>query len=1125
MRNSLLKLLRLFVVAISLLSSIGAAAQSQRKITLKMENSSVETILNEIERQTDYLFVCESLDLTRKVSVNIVDKSLDEAMSHIFNPAEVSWKVTGSNVYLYQKKQETQSQSNVVSGIVKDSFGEPLVGAAVIIKGTTVGAGTDLDGNFEFEVPADLLGGGSIILEFSCLGYKTQEVKLGNRRVFDIVLADDSILMEGTVVTALGIKRSEKALSYNVQEIKSDDLVVNKDANFINSLNGKVAGLNINASSSGVGGATKVIMRGQKSISQSSNALYVIDGVPMYTTAKEGSTQFGSQGSSDPIADINPEDIESISVLTGAAAAALYGSDAANGAIVVTTKKGKEGKVTVNATAGVEVMTPFVLPRFQNRYGTGDYNSSIGSDVRSWGQPLNSANNYHYNPAKDYFQTGVTHSESVSVSMGNERNQTYLSGSAIDSYGVVPNNGYHRYNFTFRNTTSFLKDKMHLDVGASYIIQKDLNMINQGTYNNPLVGAYIFPRGGDWDDVRMFERYDVTRRLSTQYWPIGDAGMTMQNPYWINYRNLRENKKDRYMLNASLSYDILDWLNIAGRVRVDNSITKYTEKFYASTLPQLTESSKNGLYGISSMKDSQIYADVLLNIDKRFNEDWTLQANIGASITDMRYDAFKNRGPIADGEMSEEKPGLANVFNVQNLSNSQKTSRLQEGWREQTQSVFASAEVGYKGAYYLTLTARNDWPSQLAGPHSNKKSFFYPSVGASVVLSQIIPNMPANLEYLKIRGSYASVGTAFERYIANPMYKWNSSGLSWNTQTQYPMYDLKPELTNSWEVGLSMRFLKWFSLEATYYHTNTKNQTFNPQISTGSGSSEIYIQSGDVMNQGCEISLGFGKDWNKFRWDSNLAFSTNQNRIESLADNVLNAATGEEFSVDQLDMNGLGLAHFILRKGGTLGDLYSFADFKYDSNGMIVVNEDGTVSPSMIADAKNYVKLGSVLPKANLSWRNDFRIAGFNFGFLITARFGGIVFSSTQAVLDYYGVSEASAAARDAGGVYINGGDRVDANKWYSSVGGSNPLPQEYTYSGTNVRLQEASIGYTFPRKMLGNVCDLNLSIVGRNLWMIYNKAPFDPESVATTGNYYQGIDHFMMPSLRNFGFNVRITF
>lgn len=1125
MRNSLIKAMRLFVSVLFTTIALSLSAQTQKKISLQMENATVENILNEIERQTDYLFVCESLDMSRRMSVDLKDKSVEEALSHIFDGTGVSWKVTGSNIYLFPKTENKDKVSDIVTGTVLDNFGEPLIGAAVLVKGTTIGAGTDLDGKFEFQLPADLLSSDNVILEFSCLGYKNQEIKLGNKRVFEVKLADDSIMMEGTVVTALGIKRSEKALSYNVQEIKADDLVSNKDANFINSLNGKVAGLNINASSSGVGGATKVIMRGQKSISQSSNALYVIDGVPMYTTAREGGTQFDSQGSTDPIADINPEDIESISVLTGAAAAALYGSDAANGAIVVTTKKGKEGKLIVNASAGVEIMNPFVLPRFQNRYGTGDLNSSIGSDVRSYGNLMNSSNNPGYDPAKDYFRTGATYTESVSVSTGNEKNQTYISGSAIDSDGIVPNNGYHRYNFTFRNTTSFLKDKMHLDVGASYIIQKDRNTTNQGTYNNPLVGAYIFPRGTDWEDIRMYERYDVTRRLYTQYWPIGDAGMTMQNPYWINYRNLRENRKDRYMLNASLSYEILDWLNIAGRVRVDNSTNKYTEKFYASTLPQLTESSKNGLYGISTTKDSQIYADVLLNIDKRFNGDWTLQANIGASITDMRYDAFKNRGPIADGEMSEEKPGLANVFNVQNLSNSQKTSRLQEGWREQTQSVFGSAEVGYKGAYYLTLTARNDWPSQLAGPHSNKKSFFYPSVGASVVLSQIIPNMPENLEYLKIRGSYASVGTAFERYIANPMYKWNSSGLSWNTQTQYPMYDLKPELTDSWEIGLSMRFLKWFSLEATYYHTNTKNQTFNPQISTGSGSSEIYIQSGDVMNQGCEISLGFGKDWNKFRWDSNLAFSTNQNKIISLADNVLNAATGEYFSVDQLDMNGLGLAHFILRKGGTLGDLYSFADFKYDSNGMIVVNEDGTVSPNMIAEAKDYVKLGSVLPKANLSWRNDFRIAGFNFGFLITARFGGIVYSSTQAVLDYYGVSEASAAARDAGGVFINGGDRVDANKWFSSVGGSNPLPQEYTYSGTNVRLQEASIGYTFPRKMLGNVCDLNLSIVGRNLWMIYNKAPFDPESVATTGNYYQGIDHFMMPSLRNFGFNVRITF
>lgn len=1122
MKNSLFsKLGRSAVLFMVLFLAVSTVASAQEKITVKMQDATLESVLDAMEQQSKYLFLCDKVDLSHKLTVNVDNLSIDEALSRIFKDTDIKWEITGTNVYV-SKKQEDAAKGGKVSGTVIDATGWPVIGAAVLIQGTTTGASTDIDGNFEFDLP-DGQGGAS--LEFSCLGYKTLVVPIGSKRVFNVTLEDDAILMEGTVVTALGIKRSEKALSYNVQQVNADDLVVNKDANFVNSLNGKVAGLVINASSSGVGGASKVVMRGQKSISQSSNALYVIDGVPMYTTARDGSTQFGSQGSTDPIADINPEDIESISVLTGAAAAALYGSDAANGAIVVTTKKGKEGKLSVSASAGVEIMTPFVLPRFQNRYGTGDLNSSIGSAVRSWGNLMNDANNPGYNPAKDYFKTGVTHTESVSVSTGTEKNQTYLSGSALDSYGVVPNNGYHRYNFTFRNTTSFLKDKMHLDVGASYILQKDRNMINQGTYNNPLVGAYIFPRGNDWDAVRMYERYDVTRRLSTQYWPIGDAGMTMQNPYWINYRNLRENKKDRFMFNASLSYDILDWLSVSGRVRMDNSVTNFTEKFYASTFPQLTELSTNGLYGITTMKDRQIYADALVNINKRFGDDWTFQANIGASISDMSYDALKNRGPIADGVITEEKPGIANVFNVQNLSNSAKTTRMQEGWREQTQSVFGSAEVGYKGTYYLTLTARNDWPSQLAGPHSNKKSFFYPSVGLSVVLSEIIPNMPENLEYIKIRGSYASVGTAFERYIANPMYQWNASGLSWNTQTQYPMYDLKPELTNSFEIGLTMRFLKWFNLDATYYHTNTLNQTFNPQISTGSGSSEIYIQSGDVMNQGCEVTLGFGKDWNKFRWDSNFTFSHNHNKIVSLAENVLNAATGEYFSVDLLDMNGLGLAHFLLREGGTLGDLYSLADYKYDSNGMIIVNEDGSIATETITDADKYVKLGTVLPKANLSWRNDFRLGNFNLGFLVTARLGGVVYSSTQAVLDYYGVSEASASARDAGGVFINGGDCIDANRWYSSVGGSNPLPQEYTYSATNVRLQEASIGYTFPRKMLGNVCDLNLSIVGRNLWMIYNKAPFDPEAVATTGNYYQGIDHFMMPSLRNFGFNVRITF
>ena len=1102
----------------------GTASAQSVPVTLRVSDAPLEQVLSAIEKQTTYLFVYDkNVDVARRVSIDVKDTPLNNVLNTLFQSSDIAYAVENTSIVLSQKAPAAQpGQPVTVTGKVVDASGMPVIGAAVIIKGTTIGTSTGVDGDFSLQVPPP---SADAVLEINYLGYEPIAQAVGSRTNITFTLRESAVDVDAVVVTALGIKRSEKALSYNVQQVNSEDIVANKDVNFINSLSGKVAGVTINSSSGGVGSASKVVMRGQKSISQSSNALYVIDGVPMFTTARDGGTEFASQGTTDPIADINPEDIESMSVLNGAAAAALYGSDAANGAIVVTTKRGKAGYTSVTVSSSTEVMSPFILPDFQNRYGTGDLNSTESSFVRSWGNRLNSSNYMGYNPRDDYFQTGVTGTESVSLSTGTEKNQTYFSAAAVNSRGIVPNNGYDRYNFTFRNTTSFLNDKLKLDVGASYVMQKDRNMTNQGTYNNPLVGAYIFPRGNDWGDIEMYERYDPARRLYTQYWPVGDAGMTMQNPYWINYRNLRENNKDRYMLSAALSYDVLDWLNVSGRIRVDNSSNDYTEKFYASTFTQLTEGSKNGLYGITKTKDKQVYGDVLVNINKTFGENWSLQANVGASISDMRYDAMKVRGPIPDGEITDEKPLLANVFNVQNLSNTSKTKRLQEGWREQTQSVFASVEVGFKNTYFLTLTGRNDWPSQLAGEHSVKSSFFYPSVGASVVLSQLIPEMPKNLSYVKLRASYASVGVAFERYLANPRYSWSESGLNWSTQTRFPIYNLKPERTKSFEVGLTMRFLRHFNLDFTYYNTKTQDQTFEPNISTGSGSSKLTIQSGNVRNRGFEVALGYSNTWGRFSWDSNYTLSANKNKILSLADDVVNPETGEHFSVDQPDMGGLGDARFILREGGTLGDFYSRIDLKRDSNGAVYINEKGEIAKEPVTDVANYIKLGSVLPDANMAWRNDFRWRNFNFGFMVSARLGGVVFSRTQSMLDYYGVSEATAAARDAGGVMINGNDLVDANKWYTAIGGGNSVPQYYTYSATNVRLQEASIGYTIPKKTLGDICEITLSLVGRNLWMIYNKAPFDPETIATTGNYYQGVDYFMSPSMRNIGFNLRVKF
>ena len=1116
--------LRALVVLLFMAVSVQWASA---QLNISVSKTTLGMVIEQIKSQSKYQFFCDDKLAALPVeSVKVKNASVEATLDAALKGTNVTYKVEDNVVYLSEKsgsepQNNQRGKERVVKGVVSDEMG-PLIGVNVLVKGTNTGCITDMDGNFTLTTDV-----ANPVIVFSYIGYATQEIAAKDDAVINVMMSGDSQLLEEVVVTALGIKRSEKALSYNVQQVNTDALTTNKDANFVNSLSGKVAGVNINASSSGVGGVSKVVMRGTKSIMQSSNALYVIDGVPIFSgRGSAGGKEFDSQGSSEPIADINPEDIESMSVLTGAAAAALYGSEAANGAIIITTKKGKEGRISLTVNTSTEFTSPFVMPSFQNHYGTGTDGLMSTSSAMSWGNQLAAGANYGYNPKDDYFQQGVVATESVSMSTGTEKNQTYASAAAVNSRGIVPNNRYNRYNFTVRNTTTFLNDRMTLDFGASYILQNDRNMTNQGTYNNPLVGAYLFPRGNDWEDISLYERYDAARKIYTQYWPVGDEGMVMQNPYWINHRNLRENKKDRYMLNAGLSYKILDWLSVSGRVRLDHASNTYTEKFYASTNTQLTENSSRGLFGITKTEDKQLYADFLVSINKYFGEDWSFQANIGGSYSDMRQDAMKVRGPIADGgdAFADEPLGLTNYFAIQNLS-AGKTKRLQEGWREQTQSLFASAEVGYKNTYFLTLTGRNDWPSQLAGPNSNTKSFFYPSVGGSVVLTELMPNLNKDLlSFMKVRGSFASVGSAFSRYLANPRYEWNESTNSWSNQTQYPVYNLKPERTNSWELGLNMRFLKDFELDVTYYNAKTMNQTFNPQLPV-SGYSALYIQTGAVRNQGIELSLNYKHTWKDFTWDTGITFSTNKNKILTLADNAINPVTGERFSLSTLNMGGLGDARFLLKEGGSMGDLYSLRDMKRDANGKIYVDQNGMVATEAIQNPDDYIKLGSVLPKGNLAWRNHFAWKNLTAGFLVSARLGGIVYSRTQAMLDYYGVSEASADARDMGYVLVNGTDKVNPEVWYGVIGSGTSVPQYYTYSATNVRLQEVSLGYTIPRKWLGDVCDIKVSLVGRNLWMIYNKAPFDPESVASTDNFYQGIDYFMMPALRNIGFSLNFKF
>ena len=1097
------------IMTLCFLLGMNAGAMAQN-VQMKLGKVSVKQAIATLKDKSGYSFVYEmnDLDLNKKVDVNAT--TLSESIQQILNGQQVNYEIKGNTVIVKHQgvtKDQKENATHTVNGIVKDENGLPIIGATVKVRGAQMGVVTDIDGKFSLKTSV-----GSV-LTVSYIGYKTQDIKVQEGGSLNIKLEPESKQLNEVVVTALGIKRSQKALSYNVQQVTSDELIRNKDANFINSLAGKVAGVNINTSSAGVGGASKVVMRGAKAIEQSSNALYVIDGVPMFNLGQEGGKGFESSGTTEAIADINPEDIESMSVLTGAAAAALYGSRAANGAIVITTKKGKVGHTEVTFSQNTEFLSAFRLPEFQNRYGTGSQLSSVEVADKSWGKRLNEVNSYGYDPKSDYLKTGVVTTETVTLSTGSEKNQTYLSASAVNSAGIVPNNKYNRYNFTFRNTTSFLQDRMTLDVGASYIKQNDLNMVNQGSYSNPLVEAYLFPRGDDWQTIKMYERYNTQRKIYTQYWPQGLNEFTGQNPYWINYRNLRTNFKDRYMLNAGLTYKILDWLNVAARIRVDNSANKYERKLYASSNTTLTEGSGNGFYAISKTDDKQTYGDLMVNINKSFENTLSLQANVGASLSDIQQDVLSNSGPLRNDL-------FANKFTVFQLDDS-KAARFQSGYHDQVKSLFASVELGYKGAYYLTLTGRNDWPSQLAGSNSTQSSFFYPSVGTSFVLSEIF-HLPKQIDYLKARASYASVGLPFPRFLANPTFEWDTALRQWKSKANYPLYNLKPENTTSWEIGLTARFLKHFNLDVTLYHTTTYNQTFNPQISVSSAYSTLYVQTGSVSNKGIELSLGYKNKWGDFGWASNYTFSANRNKINELVRNYVHPETGTVINKDRLDVGGHGQAHFILKEGGTLGDLYSLSDIKRDSQGRVYIDNEGKVyTDNNVGD----IKLGSVFPKCNMAWRNDFSWKGLNVGLMFSARFGGIVYSATQATLDTYGVSETTAQARDLGYVEVNGGDHINPETWYTTIGSKNGVPQYYTYSATNIRLQEASIGYTIKKNKLWNVGDITLSLVGRNLLMLYCKAPFDPEATASTGNYYQGIDYFMTPSTRSIGFNVKVKF
>lgn len=988
-----------------------------------------------------------------------------------------------------------QNGNHKVTGRVVDSAGEPLIGATIMVEGTKEGAVTDIDGNFTINTTSKAK------LVISYVGYTTQTILVGDKTTIDVTLKEVANTMNEVVVTALGIKRAEKALSYNVQSVGSNELTRNKDANFVNSLNGKVAGVSISKSASGVGGATRVIMRGAKSIEGDNNVLYVIDGIPIFNFSGGRDSGIMGEGrvSSEGIADLNPEDIESISVLAGPSAAALYGSNAANGAILITTKKGKEGRVDISFSSSADFSSPLLMPKFQNTYG-----NKLGS-YESWGEKL--ATPSSYDPKKDFFRTGTNFINALTLNMGNEFNQTFASVATTNSRGIVPNNTYDRYNFTIRNTTRMFKNKVQLDLGASYIKQKDNNMVSQGEYWNPIVAAYLFPRGESFEGIKTFERYNNVRNFPTQYWPISDSRFANQNPYWTAYRNLAPDDKDRFMFNAGLTYNIFDWLSVAGRIRLDKTFITSERKIYASSFNYFAK--EKGAYDYYDYKDHQTYIDAIANINKTFGK-FSLAANVGYSYSDY---ASLTRGYGGNLVL------VPNKFSLNNINPTDSKIREAGGdSKVRNVAAFASAELGWRSMVYLTLTGRNDWNSRLV--NSSEESFFYPSVGLSAIVSEMT-KLPSFISYLKVRGSYTEVGSPVSRSgmtpgtITTPLV-----GGSLKSTDIYPFTDYKAERTKSYEFGLTARFWKKLSFDFTWYKSNTYNQTFVGDLPESSGYKAVYLQAGNVENRGVEMALGYSDNFGGLQWNSSLVYSKNVNEIKEMVKDYYHPLSPKPINIPEVSKDN---GRVLLKVGGSINDIYARKVLAKDNQGFVNVSPSG----GMNLETVEPIYLGKTTPDFTMGWNNNFTYKNFGLSFLINARVGGIVTSSTQALLDRFGVSKASADARDAGGVMIPNQGLYDAKKYYTLVAtGENDLAGYYTYSATNVRLQELTFSYKFNSRLFNNVIkDLTLSFVATNPWMIYCKAPFDPELTASTGTYGQGNDYFMQPSLKSYGFSVKFKF
>ncbi|MEG0994182.1 MAG: SusC/RagA family TonB-linked outer membrane protein [Bacteroidales bacterium] len=1017
---------------------------------------------------------------------------------------------------------DSSQQTKVVRGVIKDNTGQPIIGANIVVKDTRVGIITDLDGRFSINVPSP-----NATLVISYIGYQTQEVKIKGNDNIDVTLEPETENLDEVVVTALGLKRSTKALGYAVQEVKGSSLTEARESNVINSLTGKLAGVQVSQSGNGGMGSSRIIIRGNNSLGGNNEPLVVVDGVPV-NNFNGGQTSGGEWGHSDTgngLADINPDDIESISVLKGAAAAALYGTRAGNGVLMITTKKGGSLSKGLGVTLNSNVMfeRPLVKPEMQNQYGQGTNGVFDPDGNYSWGPKMDGSNitdwttlsrpySPYDNDIMDFLGTAVTTTNTLEASSATEKGSFRATASYQRMDGSVPENYQDKYIINLRNTLNLSK-KLSLDTKVNYVKQKMDNVPTVSGNPTSVMNNYLMmPRSVHYSDMRDPFNSDG----SVKQWTSREINYVL-NPYFTPY-NKNNNHRDRFIGFIALQYQPTDWLTVKLRHGEDLYWNGSSSITMAAT-PYSKDYKGRGNYGVASSNFRERNTDALITAtkDNWWNSRFSGSVSLGGNMMFTKSEAFsENSGPLA-------VPDFFAISNGENQTMGHWVSK------KAVNSLYGFAQLSYGAWAFLDFTARNDWSSTL--PPQNR-SFFYPSVGLGWVVSDMLRSydvqVPQWISFAKLRGSYAEVGNDTDPYRLTTTYgifNVTSDIKGSEVNGTIPLSTLKPEKIKSTEAGFDIRFLNnRIGLDFSWYKKDATNQILNLPISSTTGKTYRLINAGSIQNKGVEVILSATPlQIQDFEWNVAINYSKNSNKIKKLHPEL-----------STYELGSTSFVKIVAREGGTYGDIIGYR-YKRDEQGRKLVDSQGL--PLLEANMDNDNPIGNYLPKWTGSMNNSFIYKNISLSFMLDLRVGGDIYMNSLSRGSEYGTTKLSLAGRDewyagTGGIVVDGVTEdgapntkaVNPQEYWARVSRAG---EEFLYDGTNLRLRELIVGYELPKKLLTKTpfTNLKISFVGRNLWLIKSNIPgYDPESSYSTGNA-SGVEYASFPSMRSFGFNLNVSF